>query len=254
MVGSRFKLLVNDIFKVLFRDIPDKRYACSDYASKLLFPSKFLDSVKIINNGIDLRKFQYSADDRSEYRRRLGVRSEILICHIGRYIKQKNHKFLLEVYATIKDRYPGRTRLLLIGEGSLEKYVSEYAEKLKIEDDIIKIKNSQEVPAYLSASDFFILPSFFEGLPVVGVEAQASGLPCLFSDTITKQAKLIGSTRFLSIKQTPEAWCEKFAEMMEQKNTRENCYDKLLSEGFDIADVSRKILRSYEEAAACGQN
>lgn len=254
MVGSKTKLLINNVFKNFLFNVPDKRYACSDYAAELLFPSKFLNNVEIINNGVDLQKFRYNINDREEIRKRLNIGNKILICHIGRYIKQKNHKFLLEVYSSIKNRYPGKTNLLLIGEGDLEESIDKYAKELKIEANIIKIKNTQEVYAYLSASDFFILPSFFEGLPIVGVEAQANGLPCLFSDTITKQVKLLDSTQFLSIKQSPEAWCEKFAEMMNQKEVRENCYDKLLSEGFDIVNVSRKILNSYKEDSLCEQN
>jgi glycosyltransferase involved in cell wall biosynthesis len=254
MVGSKTKLLMNNIFKELFSDVPDKRYACSDYAAELLFPSKFLNTVEIINNGIDLQKFRYNNDDREDVRKRLDVGNKILICHVGRYIKQKNHRFLLEVYSSIKNRYPDKTKLLLIGEGHLEESVDKYAIELKIENDIIKIKNTQEVYAYLSASDFFMLPSLFEGLPIVGVEAQANGLPCLFSDTITKQVKLIDSAQFLSIEQPAEAWCEKFTDMINQKNIRENCYDKLLSEGFDIVSVSKKILQSYKEDSLCEQN
>ncbi len=254
MVGSKAKLLMNNIFREFFSDVPDNRYACSDYAAELLFPSKFLNTVEIINNGIDLQKFRYNNNDREEIRRRLDIGSKVLICHIGRYIKQKNHRFLLEIYSSIKNRYPNKTKLLLIGEGHLEEYIDKYARELEIDNDIIKIKNTQEVYAYLSASDFFMLPSLFEGLPIVGVEAQANGLPCLFSDTITKQVKLIDSTQFLSIEQTAEAWCEKFTEMMNQKNIRENCYDKLFSEGFDIVSVSKKILQSYKEDSLCEQN
>lgn len=247
MVGSKSKLIINNIFKNLLSKIPDKRLACSDYAAQLLFDDKHLKDVEIINNGIDLEKFRYNSKDRAEIRKNLNINDEILICHVGRYIRQKNHKYLLDIFSSIEKAYPKKTKLLLIGEGELEKEIDEYAAKLDIYKDIIKVKNTSKVSSYLSASDFFILPSFFEGLPIVGVEAQASGLPCLFSDTITRQLKLTNAVQFLDIKQPSSVWCSAFAEMTKDKYYRDDFYNLVRVQGFDIADVGLKIQDIYNE-------
>lgn len=247
MVGSKIKLIINNIFKNLLSDVPDKRFACSDYAAQLLFDDKHLKDVEIINNGIDLKKFRYNSKDRAEIRKDLNIDEEILICHIGRYIRQKNHKYLLDFFSSIKKVFPNKVKLLLIGEGDLEEETDKYAAKLGIDKDIIKVKNTSNVSAYLSASDFFLLPSLFEGLPIVGVEAQASGLPCLFSDTITRQLKLTDAVQFLDIKQSPSVWCSAFIEMMKENYDRDDFYNSVRIKGFDIADVSQKIQKVYNE-------
>ena len=247
MVGSRTKLIINNIFKNLLSKVPDKRFACSNYAARLLFDDRHMNDVEIINNGIDLEKFRYSSKDRAETRKELNIDDEILICHVGRYIRQKNHKYLLDIFSAIKKIYPSKVKLLLIGEGDLEEEIDKYAAELGIDKDIIKVKNTSKVSSYLSASDFFLLPSLFEGLPIVGVEAQANGLPCLFSDTITKQLKLTDPVQFLNIKQQPYVWYSAFTEMIKDKYDREDLYNSVRAKGFDITDVSRKIQKVYNE-------
>ena len=247
MVGSKAKLIINNIFKNLLSEIPDKRFACSDYAARLLFDEKHLNDVEIINNGIDLEKFRYSSKDRAETRKKLNIDDEILICHVGRYIRQKNHKYLLDIFLSVKKVYPNNVKLLLIGEGDLEEETDKYATELGVDNDIIKVKNTSKVSSYLSASDFFLLPSLFEGLPIVGVEAQANGLPCLFSDTITRQLKLTDAVKFLDIEQSASIWCSAFMEMMKNKYDRENFYNAVRAKGFDITDVSQKIQEVYNE-------
>ncbi|MCM1059368.1 MAG: glycosyltransferase [Eubacterium sp.] len=247
MVGSNIKLIINNIFKNLLSDIPDKRFACSDYAARLLFDNKHLKDVEIINNGIDLEKFRYNTKDRADIRKQLNVNNEILICHVGRYIRQKNHKYLLEIFSCIKKSYAENVKLLLIGEGDLESDMDKYAAELGIDKDIIKIKNTPKVHSYLSASDFFLLPSLFEGLPIVGVEAQANGLPCLFSDTITRQLKLTESVQFLDIKMPVSTWCSAFEKMIKFKYDRNGFYDLVHAKGFDIIDVSKNIAKTYND-------
>lgn len=254
MVGSKAKLIINNIFKNLLSEVPDKRFACSDYAAQLLFDTEHLKDVEIINNGIDIEKFRYNSKDRENIRKQLNIGDEILICHVGRYIRQKNHKYLLDIFSSIKKAYPNMVKLLLIGEGELEEITDKYAAELGIDNDIIKVKNTSNVYAYLSASDFFMLPSLFEGLPIVGVEAQANGLPCLFSDTITRQLKLTDEVRFIDIKQPASVWCSAFAEMKEDIYDREIFCNVVRAKGFDITDVSKKIFQSYKEVLLCKQN
>ena len=198
--NSKFKNVVNYLLKYLFRNVPDRRFACSDFAAKWLFLDKYFRTgeVEIIKNGIDLNRFVFDEAKRKKTRAEIGVKDEIVICHIGRYIRQKNHDFLIDIYNVIYSKCGSNAKLLLIGEGPFESQIWEKAKMFGLCNSIIRISNTHDIPNYLCAADVFVLTSFFEGFPVVGIEAQANGLPCVFSDEITSQVKLLPSTVFLS--------------------------------------------------------
>ena len=166
-------------------------FACSEYAGRWLFGSA---KFTVFRNAIDLQKFTFNQNIRNEVRQKLGINEDtFVIGHIGRFEAQKNHKFLIKVFNEVQ-KIKQNSVLLLIGEGSLKGKIE------KIANDGVKfLGTSNEVQRLYNAMDAFVLPSLYEGLPVVGIEAQANGLPCYFSDTITKEAEVTDLAEFLPL-------------------------------------------------------
>lgn len=168
--------------------------ACGHDAGKWLFGNR---PFHVIPNGIQMDKYRYDPEKRQSYRAEKGVRNdEILIGHIGLFNYQKNHEFLLRVFVSLCKRSQ-RYRLILAGDGPLKSEIIRMAESMGLGDKIIFAGNESNIPACLSAMDLFVLPSRFEGLPYVLIEAQASALPCVVADTVTEEADVTGLVHFV---------------------------------------------------------
>lgn len=220
--------------------------ACSDVAAKWMFPNINQNKIIMIHNGINLVDFKFCQNIRDEQRKQLGVTNDYLVGHVGRFAYQKNHDFLIRAFAEIKKKI-SNAKLILIGEGILMNEVKNEAKKLGLQEDIIFYGACHNVNELMQAMDLFVLPSHFEGLPVVGVEAQAAGLPVLFSDQITKEARQTENVRFLSIENGQESvWAQNAFEI---KNN--NSYDRSLGEkvlenrGFSINNTVKEFLELY---------
>lgn len=184
------------------------RFACSQRAGELLFPGK---PFRVVPNGIDTARFaRQDPAQRAALRSALGVQpAELLLGHVGRFNEQKNHAGLLRIFAAVTARLPA-ARLLLLGAGPLEARARALAEGLGVGSRVIFAGVRPNVADYYAAMDAFLLPSLFEGLPVVLVEAQASGLPCFVADTVDPGAAFADGVRFLPLGQ-PEAWAQAIA-------------------------------------------
>ena len=162
--------------------------ACSEVAAKWMFPNVESEKIVIVNNGVDLDKFRFDAAVRYQIRNKLGIKDEILLGHVGRFCYQKNHEYFIEILKEIRKRNI-KAKLLLIGEGPDEQDFKEKIRKEQLDDMVIFYGTTNKVQELFMAMDVFLLPSHFEGLPIVGVEAQASGLPVILSDQIDRSAK-----------------------------------------------------------------
>ena len=154
-----------------------------------------------------MKKFDYNEAVRREIRKKLNLEGKYVVGHAGRFSDQKNHSFLLDIFQAVHRKNPN-TVLLLFGVGELQEAMKNKARTLGIEDAVIFYGASNEMNKMWQAMDVFVMPSLYEGLPVTGVEAQASGLPCIFSDTITKEVGLTDKTEFLSLNESPKTWAE----------------------------------------------
>ena len=158
---------------------------------------------------------------------------------------QKNHEFLVKIFNEFNKINPN-SKLLLIGEGELEDKIRKEVKKLNIEKKVIFLGITDCVNNYMQAMDFFLLPSFFEGLPVVGIEAQASGLPCLMSDSITREANLFGLVEFLPLKDDEKIWANKIQGML-LKFERKDTYNNMVDNGYDTSINDRSLKDIYYE-------
>jgi glycosyltransferase involved in cell wall biosynthesis len=227
------------------RDLTDC-FACSQKAGEMLFPGR---KFTVLPNGVDTDVFaRHNAAHRQELRSHLGVQpQEILFGHVGRFSVQKNHEGLLRLFAALYRRMPN-ARLLLIGTGPLEDKMRALAAELGIGERVIFAGVRTDMAAFYDCMDAFLLPSLFEGLPVVLVEAQASGLPCFVSDTVDPGAAFSDSIRFLPLGD-PELWAETIASAPLVRN--QNAQAQAQAAGFDVrtsaAALQEFYLRRYAE-------
>lgn len=219
--------------------------ACGSDAGKWLFGTK---RFIVLPNGLEISKYEYNASAAREYRRRKGVKDdEILLGHIGIFNYQKNHEFLVRMFADLLRQSP-KYRLLLVGNGELYGQVRDIVKALSIDKYVLFAENENDIPACLSAMDLFVLPSRFEGLPYVLVEAQASALPCIVSGAVTKEADLTGLVHFVD-SFTKEDWIKEIQDHRKGHET-ENYPDiqaALREKGYDIRYNGKRLAEFYEE-------
>lgn len=220
--------------------------ACGDDAGIYLYGKKNYQKGKVIvlNNAIDVQKFKFSNEIREKKRRELGINEQLLVGHVGRFLEQKNHKFLVDVMQqTIKTST--NIKFLLIGNGELKEEIEKKCVDLGIRDYVIFLQNRDDVNELMQAMDIFVLPSLYEGLPVVGIEAQATGLKCLFSDTITEKVKVLDTCTFLPInnKNCTLLWNEEIENFIPLK--REDCAEEIRKHGYDIKTEALKLEKIY---------
>lgn len=221
------------------------RLACSTEAGKYLFGDR---QFYLAKNAIDSERFSFNQDDRDRIRRSLGiVPGQLLVGHMGRFNLQKNHQFLIEIFEEIVRMKPDSC-LLLVGTGERESSIRNLVSSKGLNGKVIFQSVTDEPQAYYSAMDAFVLPSLFEGLPLVGIEAQCSGLPSYFSSEITKEVVISDIAEFLDLNAGPVAWAQQIVGASSCINRRAYA-DRAAIHGFDFRDNTKKMTDFYLAAA-----
>lgn len=239
---------IHKVLKPVFSKTYTLGLACGEDAGKWLYGKK---EFQVLRNGIDTKRYAFDNEVREEYRKKINAGDKIVIGHIGNFIEQKNHSFLLDVFADLKkesDRY----LLLLISDGALLDQMKDKAVKLGIEDSVIFLGKTLEVPQYLQAMDIFVLPSLFEGLPVVLIEALAAGLPCIVSDRITKEVDLANVFRYIDINNSKH-WADSIMQTDVSEKLRDNNSQKWIKtieeKNYDIVSNAGVLKAVYEDSS-----
>lgn len=224
------------------------RLACSTEAGRYLFGDS---PFYLAKNAIDSVRFSFNADARRRIRSGLGIGEETLVVgHVGRYNLQKNHSFLVNVFDEV-GRLNEDSRLLLVGTGELEGDVRRQVFGLGIEDRVMFQNVTDEPEAFYSAMDVFVLPSLFEGLPLVGIEAQCNGLPCAFSSEITHEVAISDLAFFIDLRAGARSWAERIVDL--GRNARRDGYASAVADhGFDIARNNALMTQFYHAVAKGG--
>lgn len=184
-------------------------YGCSKKAGLWMFPKKIVRSSRFstIFNAVDTGRFKYEPDIRNEVRKELGLESRFVVGHVGNFTYPKNHDFLIEIFEVLHAKCP-EAFLLLVGTGGRFDAVKRLVEQKGLTKRVKMLGLRKDVECLLQAMDFFLLPSIFEGLPTVGIEAQCSGLACLMSDAVTRESVITDKCWFLSLKEEPRKWSD----------------------------------------------
>ena len=219
--------------------IPLKRYstnwfACGIDAGISLWGCKAVKEgkVHIMKNAIDIDKFAFNPQIRDEMRRKLNLEKKFVIGNVARLSYQKNHEFIIRVFNEIYKANKNAV-LLLVGRGELENEVKEQVQNLGLTEVVKFLGVRNDVPELLQAMDIFLLPSRYEGLPVVLVESQAAGLKSFAADTITTEVKCTDLLEYISLKESPKYWAN---EILKYKDgyVRKNTFEKIKDGGYDI--------------------
>lgn len=220
----------------------NRYFACSEAAGVYLYGKRKMEKhqVWVINNAIDLKRYAFREERREQIRRQYGIGpEEMLLGNVGRFVEQKNQIRLLEIFAAAEKKLD--VKLILLGDGELREDLRNKAEQLGIIEKVIFAGVVDDVENYLSAMDVFLLPSLYEGLPVVCVEAQAAGLPCLVSSNVTREIRLTDQVYFIENAETAQ-WCETLEELAHNMGTRQS---GLKLDAYDIEKQAAVLEENY---------
>lgn len=229
--------VLRPLFNIFYTD----GLACGDSAGQWLFGNR---KFEVLINGRDIEKYKFNLETRNKIRSEHGINDEIVIGHVGGFVEQKNHKFLVEIYRELRQLEPN-CKLFMIGDGPLKYDI----EKLCFDLDVIFTGAIDNIPDYLNAMDGMLLPSLFEGLPLVAIEWQINGLPCLLSDTITSDCKLTNIVEFMSLNNSAREWAQEILKIINSGNRLVdalNSYRVIYDSKYNIRKAARELERIYK--------
>ncbi|WP_105301478.1 glycosyltransferase family 1 protein [Anaerococcus marasmi] len=235
-----FKGKVMDVLNKNVNSKADYRFACSSDAGYWMFGRD--KDFTVIDNGIEVENFTYNPDIRAKIREKLEFSDKKVLGHIARFNKQKNHSFLIDIFADLlkeDDDY----LLVLAGVGDLKEEIEKKVRDLGIEDKVIFLGSIGYVNELLQAIDIFILPSLYEGLAVSTIEAQAAGLKSLLADTIDKNSKITDLVEFIPIDQGTDPWIKAIHKALPYQ--REDTSEMIKKAGFDIRETAERLSEFY---------
>lgn len=241
--------------KMLFRILKpfmEKRatvlFACSEKAAEYMFTKNAVDGgkVRVIPNGIDTMRFERREEVRRKLLKEWNLQDQFVVGHVGRFMKQKNHEFLIDIFKELHDQEP-KSVLLLFGEGELLPQIQKKVKELGLENSVRFMGVMNEIEKAYQVMDVFLLPSIHEGLPVTGVEVQAAGVPMLVSDRITKELKIVSEVSFLPLEAGAAVWAD--AALACRKTSFEDHTDQVRQAGYDIHVVAEKLQNFYLQSA-----
>lgn len=233
--------LYTNILACLTRIVANVYLACGKSAGRFLYGNR---RFEILNNAVDLKKYRYNIKMREAQRKLLGIKdSTILFGNVGRFSKQKNHTFLIDIFKEIHSKNKD-TKLILIGDGELEEEIKNKIVENKLEQAVIFTGAITNVYEVMQAIDILIMPSLFEGLSIAAIEAQANGIKCVFSDTVDSDTKVIDDVKFLSLNDSVEKWANTALELAKYPKKDES---KIISErGYDLSKEGKKLGEIYQ--------
>ena len=236
--------VLHRVFRPFLRALATHWFCCSTEAGMSLFGKNAPKSSKflVLPNARELETFRYSPSLRDSISAKMCLEDQFVVISIGRLETPKNLGFMLEAFAHARGCKPN-LMLLLAGDGALFTELSDQVDKLELGSSVIFLGHRDDVSSLLQAADIFVLPSLYEGLPGAAIEAQAAGLPCLISDTVTRESKVTDNVEFLPISEGPEIWAERMLAYKDFK--RYDTLDEVRKAGYDIKEAANKLEKFY---------
>lgn len=243
-----WKSYIYNCLKLYIRKQASYCFACSTEAAIALFGHKVLSKKKfrIIHNAIDCKHYRYNMEVRKKIRTQMGATENTLVIgHVGRFDKVKNHTYLLDIFCEVHRKKPD-SMLWIVGDGDERKKIEEKVKILQINDSVILTGERDDVAEILQGMDCFVLPSFFEGLSLVAIEAQAAGLKVFLSDKVSREHSITNLTTYLSIDESPNLWAEEICNN-NYVDLRCDKYNEVKEAGYDIKSAASKLESFYLE-------
>lgn len=242
-----FENLLIYLLKPLLPRLATDYFACSKKAAESMFSKRTIKQrkVKIIKYGIDVENFIFNEEIRKKRREELKIKNKFAVGHVGRFQYQKNHSFLIKVFKKMHDKYQNSV-LLLIGEGELEEEIKIKVKKLGLDESVFFLGVRSDVNELMQAMDVFVLPSYYEGLGIVGIEAQAAGLQVIASNSTPSEMKITELATFLSLNQSVNEWSEKILQYRDGYDRRDMSKE-IIYAGFQVNDTASRLEKMYLE-------
>lgn len=232
--------IVHELNKLFIENIATDYFACSNVAGDWMFKGK---KYKLVNNAIDVEKFLFNEEHRQEIRKELQIEDKFVIGHIGRFLYSKNHEFIIDIFKKIYEQNKNAV-LVLTGTGPLEQKIRDKVNEFGLSQNVIFTGVRSDVYKLLQTFDVFLFPSYFEGLPVTLIEAQASGVKCFVSTEVSNEVKISDLVEFIDLQQSSEYWANKIL-----NNScgyeRQNMYKQINSSGYAIKEMVSDLEEFY---------
>lgn len=224
-----FKLFIKLFYKRKIVRYATHLMACSKSAGDWMFGKS---SFQILNNAIDAHKYTYNIITRKRKREEFGIDEKTLVVgHVGRFSPPKNHSFIIDVFNALHKKN-SNSKLLLVGDGEGRSLIEKKIKQLELQEHVLLLGKRTDVNEIMQAMDVFLFPSTYEGLGIVVIEAQASGMPCLISDKVANECKITNLVYRLRLKDDISVWVRNILRL--SSIPRLDTYDEIMNNGFDI--------------------
>jgi glycosyltransferase involved in cell wall biosynthesis len=236
--------IVHKLLSGPFNSLYTHAFACGQKAGEWLYHQ---EKFEIINNGIDIDKYKYNQEIRKKYRDKYGLNGKKVIGHIGHFSYQKNHEYLIDIFQELY-RLDSNYRLLLIGDGELKSDIQRKVESLHLSNVAIFMGKSLEVHRFMQAMDIFVMPSYFEGLPLTLIEAQSASLSCFVSDSVSNEVAITNLVQFISLDKSAKEWAKQINSpmIMNREEIKDNICKQIVDAGYSIEDNAKKLKELYK--------
>jgi glycosyltransferase involved in cell wall biosynthesis len=246
--GSNFtiKKCVREIFRRQYARHATDIFACSKAAGDFMFQGR---DYRLVPNSIDTSKFAFSRTIQDEVRTELGIpKNTFVVGNVGRFHPSKNHRFLLHVFKAML-ALRENSLLVLIGDGEGRNAIESEISNLGIGDRVLLLGKRQDTYRLYQAFDSFVLPSYFEGFPLVGIEAQASGCPSFFSTGVSEETGITELASFIALDDGPDQWAERIA-CFQRPCSREDYSRSVAAAGYDVNNLAIAMTSFYMSRAS----
>ena len=240
---KNLKYLIKVFEKRKIHKYADKLFACGDEAGRWMFNT---DDFEVLNNAIDTDLYTYDKEKADKVKKEFGIENKFVVGHVGRFNPQKNHGFLIDVFNEVQ-KVKEDSVLMLVGDGDLRPEIEQKVRDLGLSDKVIFTGVRSDVNDLMQGMDVFLFPSLYEGLGIVLIEAQASGLKCVISNTIPKDGVLTKDVTSISLNQSPAVWANEILKYQEYK--RANNKKIIKKANYDIKNNAKTLEQFYIENA-----
>lgn len=242
------KNMIKNLIKPFSKIFANQYFCCSELAGRWLFGNKAFDSgkVTVINNAIDTEKFKYDENVRERIRKELDLNDKYVIGNVGRFIAQKNHTRLIDIFYELSKKKDNAV-LLLAGSGKLQEKISKKANELNLSEKIIFLGIRNDINQIYQAMDLFLFPTLYEGLGMVLIEAQCSGLFCISSSEVPNNVKITDNVTFINLDEEDSIWVDEILRVKNSTIKRLSYHEKVADSGYCIGVESKKLQSIYEE-------
>lgn len=240
-IDRDYKYAMKQYYRLKLPSVANEFMACGDDAGRFLFGDR---KFQVLPNAVEASNFTYSHQKRVQVRNQLGIQGKMVVGHVGRFSPQKNHEYLIDIFQALLKRYSNAV-LLLVGDGELEENIKAYVCNRHLEDKVLFLGKQDDMGKLYQAMDVFVLPSLFEGIPVVGVEAQYADLPCIFSDRVPREVRFGRKCQFISLNESPDVWAESILECVKESPVQDR--REIRCSRYNIQEMHQALTDYYQK-------